>query len=410
MALPGEVDQGHPAVNGGRAADVVIVGGGVVGSSAAWRLREDGFTGRIVVVERDRSYARASSFLAMGGIRQQFASAVCVRMVQHSVRLWREFDTRMRTVTHAPHAWFRQRGYLFLADDTNAAALAARETAQADAGAVQQRLSVDAIRALVPGLALDDIRFGLFGADDGYANPREVLFGFRAAAEAAGVEYVEDVVGGVQTCGGRVTGVALASGARLDAPVIVNAAGAQAGRVAALAGLSVPVEPVRQLLFRCTLPHTWPSRFPMVIDPGGVHWRHDDALAPGDPDRIILAFTKWDEPAGENLDCDDVRWETEFYPALIRRLPAAVDVSDVHGWAGHYEMTPDHPPVLGEHPSLDGFIFASGFSGHGLMMSPATGLVVSELVRLGESRTFDIAPFAVDRFERGALVRDGATI
>ncbi len=396
---------------GGRgSADVVIIGGGVVGSSAAWRLREDGFIGRIVVVERDRSYARASSFLAMGGIRQQFASSVCVRMVQHSVALWRAFDTRLRTATHTPHAWFRQRGYLFLADDTNAATLAAREAAQADAGAVQQRLSVDEIRALVPGLALDDIHFGLFGPEDGYANPREVLFGFRAAAEAAGVEYLEDTVTGVQIRGGRVTGITLASGGRLDAPVVVNAAGALAGRVAALAGLSVPVEPVRQLLFRCTLPRGWPSRFPMVIDPGGVHWRHDDALAPGDPDRLILAFTKWDEPAGENLECDDVRWATEFYPALIRRLPAAVDVSDVHGWAGHYEMTPDHNPVLGEHPSLGGFIFASGFSGHGLMMSPATGLVVSELVRLGESRTFDIAPFAVDRFERGGLVRDGATI
>ncbi|HUU35719.1 MAG TPA: FAD-dependent oxidoreductase, partial [Vicinamibacterales bacterium] len=171
-------------------ADVVIIGGGVVGSSAAWRLRQDGVTGRIVVVERDRSYARASSFLAMGGIRQQFGSTVCVRMVQYSLRLWREFDTRLRTATHTPHAWFRPRGYLFLADDTNAEALAAREAAQARAGAVQQRVSVDEIAALVPGLALDDIRFGLLGPEDGYANPREVLFGFRAAAEAADVDYV----------------------------------------------------------------------------------------------------------------------------------------------------------------------------------------------------------------------------
>lgn len=391
-------------------ADVVIIGGGVVGSSAAWRLRQDGFTGRIVVVERDASYTRASSFLAMGGIRQQFGSAVCVRMVQYSVRLWREFDTRLRTATHTPQAWFRQRGYLFLADEGNADALTAREAAQAGAGAVQRRLTVDEIAALVPGLALDDIRFGLFGPDDGYANPREVLFGFRAAAEAAGVTYLTDEVTGVHTAGGRVTGVQLAGAGRLDAALVVNAAGALAGRVAALAGLTVPVVPVRQLLFRCTLPGRWPSRFPMVIDPGGVHWRHDDAVAPGDPDRIILAFTKWDEPEGENLTCDDVRWESEFYPALVRRLPAAVDVRDVHGWAGHYEMTPDHNPVIGEHPALSGLIFASGFSGHGLMMSPATGLAVSELVRFGESRTFDLAPFAVDRFERGAFVRDGATI
>ncbi|MGE0816591.1 MAG: NAD(P)/FAD-dependent oxidoreductase [Vicinamibacterales bacterium] len=392
------------------AADVVIVGGGVVGSAAAWRLKTDGFRGRVVVVERDRTYARASSFLAMGGIRQQFGSRVCVRMVQHSVALWRAFDERMKTSTHAPRAWFRQRGYLFLADDTNAEALAAREAAQAGAGVVQRRLTVDEIRTLVPGLWLDDIRFGLFGPDDGYANPREVLFGLRAAAEAAGAEYVEDDVQAVVAAGGRVTGVRLARGGRLDAPVVVNAAGALAGRLAASAGLAVPVEPVRQLLFRCTLPGEWPSRFPMVIDPGGVHWRHDDGLALGDPDRIVLAFTKWDEPPGENFECDDVRWENEFYPALVRRLPAAVDVTDVHGWAGLYEMTPDHNPVLGAHPALGGLIFASGFSGHGLMMSPATGLVVSELVRLGESRTFDITPFAVDRFERGAAVRDGATI
>ncbi len=391
-------------------ADVVIIGGGVVGSAAAWRLRHDGFTGRVVVVERDRTYARASSFLAMGGIRQQFGSRVCVRMVQHSVALWREFDERMRTPTHTPRAWFRERGYLFLADDRNADTLAAREAAQAEAGATQRRLTVDEIRALVPGLMLDDIRFGLFGPEDGYANPREVLFGLRAAAVAAGAEYLDDEVVEIDTRGGRVIGVTLADGGFLSAPVVVNAAGAMAGRVARMAHLDVAVEPVRQLLFRCTLPVTWPSRFPMVIDPGGVHWRHDDALAPGDPDRIILAFTNWDEPAGENLTCDDVRWESEFYPALVRRLPAAVDVTDAHGWAGHYEMTPDHNPVLGEHPGLGGFIVAAGFSGHGLMMSPATGLVVSELIRHGESRTFDIAPFAVDRFERGAFVRDGATI
>lgn len=391
-------------------ADVVIVGGGVVGCATAWRLRSDGCTGRVVVVERDRTYARASSFLAMGGIRQQFALPVCVQMVQHSVELWKTFDERMRTPSHSPRTWFRQRGYLFLADDTNAEMLAARAAAQAAAGVTQRRLTVDEIRALVPGLALDDIRFGLFGPDDGYANPREVLFGLRAAAEAAGAEFVDDEVVGMDTEGGRVSGVRLGSGATIHAPFVVNAAGALSGRVAALAGVTLAVEPVRQLLFRCTLPSPWPTRFPMVIDPGGVHWRHDDPIAPGDPDRIVLAFTNWDEPAGERFDCDDVRWENEFYPALVRRLPAAVDVTDVHGWAGLYEMTPDHNPVLDEHPALGGFIVASGFSGHGLMMSPATGLVVSELVRFGESRTFDITPFAADRFERGPVVRDGATI
>jgi glycine/D-amino acid oxidase-like deaminating enzyme len=167
---------------------------------------------------------------------------------------------------------------------------------------------------------------------------------------------------------------------------------------------------MRQMLFRATLPTMWPYRFPMVIDPGGVHWRHDDPITDGDRDSIIVAFTKWDEPVGENFAADERRWFTEFHPALVRRLPTFSRLTDVHGWAGLYEMTPDHNPVLGEHPALRGMVFASGFSGHGLMMSPATGKIVSEIVRTGCSTTFDVSIFAPDRFERGALVHDAATI
>jgi glycine/D-amino acid oxidase-like deaminating enzyme len=180
--------------------------------------------------------------------------------------------------------------------------------------------------------------------------------------------------------------------------------------LASLAGLPVPIEPMRQMLFRCTLPQPWPYRFPMLIDPGGVHWRHDDATEPGGVDQIILAFTNWREQPGENFVPDAKRWHKDFYPAMVNRVPGLREVSGVHGWAGLYEMTPDHNPVLGPHPDLSGFIFANGFSGHGLMMSPATGKIVSELVRLGRSETFDVGVFAPDRFARGALVHDAATI
>jgi glycine/D-amino acid oxidase-like deaminating enzyme len=130
----------------------------------------------------------------------------------------------------------------------------------------------------------------------------------------------------------------------------------------------------------------------------------------GEPDRIVAAFTKWNEPVGENFAADHSRWESEFLPALVRRVPAFRDLRQPEGWAGLYEMTPDHNPVLGEHPALAGLIFANGFSGHGLMMSPATGKIVSEILRLGRSETFDVSVFAPDRFERGALVHDAATI
>jgi glycine/D-amino acid oxidase-like deaminating enzyme len=392
------------------AADVVIVGGGVVGSSAAWHLRQHGFAGRIVVVERDPSYRRASAFLAMGGIRQQFCTPVTVRMVQHSVALWRVFDERMSTPDHHPRAWFRERGYLFLADAGTAAALMARYEAERRAGAVVQMLSREDIHALVPDLALDDILFGILGPEDGYANPREVLAGFRHGAQAAGAEFVTAEVSAIEQAGGRVAGVRLADGSAIAAPVVVNAAGAWGGRLARAAGLDVPIEPMRQMLFRAALPRRWPHRFPMVVDPGGVHWRHDDPVEPGDTDGIIVAFTKWDEPTGENFAADLSRWERECLPALVRRLPALGGLTGMRGWSGLYEMTPDHNPVLGEHPALGGFVFANGFSGHGLMMSPATGVIVSEIVRLGRSETFDVGIFAPDRFARGALVHDAATI
>jgi FAD-dependent oxidoreductase domain-containing protein 1 len=392
------------------AADVVIVGGGVVGSSIGYHLRHDGFTGRIAVIERDDTYARSSSNLAMGGIRQQFGSTVNIRLAQYSIAFYKDFDRRMSVGGHTPRAWFRQRGYLFLVDEPSVAIFERRHAILHERGAHVRRLVVDEIRAMLPDLFVDDLVFGLIGTDDGYANPKEVLRGFRAGATAAGVEYMRDEVVEIRHADGRVTGVRLASGEAVDSPIVVNAAGPYAGRVAALAGLQQPVEPVRQHLFRCDLPKPWPYRWPMTIDPGGVHWRHDDPVESGQPDRIILAKTKLDEPSGENFACDDERWLADFYPDLVRRVPAFRDVSGVYGWSGLYEMTPDHNPMIGEHPELAGFFMANGFSGHGLMMAPATGKVVSELIRTGRADTVDVSDLSIERFRRGELFWDEAMI
>ena len=391
-------------------AEVVIIGGGVVGSSIGYHLRQDGFAGRVVIAERDDTYTRASSNLAMGGIRQQFGSSVNIRLAQYSIEFYREFDTRMSVQGHTARAWFRQRGYLFLVDTASVERFERRYAILTARGARTTRLSVDEIRTKLPDLFVDDLAFGLIGPDDGYANPKEVLRGFRAAASAAGVEYVRAEVTAVRHEGGRVSGVTFGSGERLDAPIVVNAAGPFAGQVAKLANLEQPVQPVRQHLFRCDLPRHWPYRWPMTIDPGGVHWRHDDPVERGQPDRIILAKTRLDEPEGENFACDESRWVVDFYPDLVRRVPAFKDVRLVEGWAGLYEMTPDHNPMIGEHPRLAGFFMANGFSGHGLMMAPATGKVVSELIRCGRSETIDVSDLSVERFERGALFWDEAMI
>ena len=389
---------------------IVIVGGGVVGSSIAWHLRTGGCKREVTVVERDPTYRRASSFLAMGGVRQQFSSAANIRLAQHSVRFYERFDTAMRTPGHEPRAWFRQRGYLFLANDATAERFERRYALQRALGARVERLDLAAIRTLAPDLALDDIRFGVFGPDDGYADPREVLAGFRHAAAAAGAIYVTGEVTGLRLRGGRVHGVTLDGGVSLDAGAVVNAAGPFAARLAALADLDLPVTPVRQHLFRCALPHRWPYRFPVVIDPGGVHWRHDDPLAPGDPDRIIAARTRLDEPPGENFDCDADRWTQDFRPPLVARLPAFEAIEPTEGWAGLYEMTPDHNPILGEHPELAGFHLANGFSGHGLMMAPATGAALAEILTTGVSSSLDVSAFDPGRFARGEEFRDDAMI
>ena len=394
----------------GTTGTIVIVGGGVVGSSIAYHLRRDGHAGRVVVVERDASYARASSFLAMGGMRQQFSSAVNVQLAQYGIGFYAEFDRSMRVPGHTPRVNFRQRGYLFLVDDASSDRFAARVERQRRLGGRVERLSLDQIRTLVPDVRLDDIRFGVFGPDDGYGEPREVLAGFRAAATAAGASYVTAEVIDLTERSGRVAGVVLDSGERVMAEAVVNAAGPFAPRLAAMAGVDLPVQPVRQHLFRCALPIHWPYRFPMVVDPSGVHWRHDDPKTASEPDRLVVAHTRLAEPPGENFTCDYSRWESDFQSPLVGRVPRFAPLELVEGWAGLYAMTPDHNPLLGEHPDALGFFLANGFSGHGLMIAPAVGKVLSELIRTGRAMTIDVRCLDPGRFARGEPVHDEAMI
>lgn len=390
-------------------AEVVIVGGGVVGCSIAWHLRHDGFTGRVAVVERDSTYARASSSLAMGGIRQQFSSAANVGMAKYSVDFYERFDDTMSAGAFRSDAWIRQRGYLFLVDADGVERFEHRLEAQRTLGVAVERWSVDRIRERVPDLMLDDIVFGVFGPRDGYADPKRVLAGFRAGAEHVGAEFVTGEVTSIERAHGSVVAVRVGE-TRVETRIVVNAAGAYAAHVGRMVGVELPVHPVRQQLFRCELPKTWPYRFPMVIDPSGVHWRHDDARSPGGIDRIVVARTNVDEPEGENFSCDSSRWARDYAPPLARRMPAFSGLEPVEGWAGLYEMTPDHNAIIGEHPAVRGFFLANGFSGHGLMMAPATGKAVSDLVRNGASRTIDVSAFRIARFAHGTLLHDDALL
>jgi FAD-dependent oxidoreductase domain-containing protein 1 len=394
-------------------AAVIVVGGGVIGSSIALRLRQKLRGAPVVVVERDPSYARASSRLATGGIRQLYESTLNVAMARYGIEFYRHFDQLTAACGTPSRVWFRQRGYLFLADEGNAARMERRYAAQRIAGARVERLTRQQVADHVPGLATHDVAFALFGPDDGYLDPREVLRGLRAMATTAGVDYLHGAVVNIERGGGRVTGARVTSSDgehEIAAPVVVNAAGAFASTVARTAGLALPIEPVRQHLFRLELEAPLQSRIPMVFDPDGTHWRLDDRRTDTDPECLIIGRSRAEEPPGENFECDRARLDGEMLPTVARRHPALRIRSVVDGWAGLYEMTPDHNALLGEHPSLPGLVVAAGFSGHGLMMAPATGLAIAELIADGESKTFDIAPLAVDRFERGQPFIDGALV
>lgn len=395
-----------------RSADVVIVGGGVIGSSIALQLRQRRGDLRVIVVERDPLYARASSRLAAGGIRQLYGSRLNVAMAQHSVPFYQQLDALTATTHRPSRAWFRQRGYLLLADAACAAQLDRRFELAQESGARVERWTSARAREHVPGLITDDIELAVFGPEDGYLDPREALAGMRTLAEHAGAEYLHGELREVERSAGRVTGIHVAVGDeqhRIDAPIVVNAAGAFAAAVATAAGVSVPITPTRQTQFRLELEAPLASRIPMMFDPDGTHWRLDDARSAGEPDRLVLGRSNDAEPVGEQFDVDLARLDV-LLATLRNRYPAARMARVAEAWAGLYEMTPDHNGIIGVHPELNGFVIAAGFSGHGLMLAPATGIAVAELV-LGVPRpTFDVAPLAVDRFARGVPFLDDAMV
>jgi FAD-dependent oxidoreductase domain-containing protein 1 len=385
-------------------AEVVIIGGGVVGSSIAFNLLADGFKGKIVVLERDPTYEHASSSLATGGVRQQFGTAINIQLSRYSVRFYERFDEIMTVDEEKGHAEFQQVGYLFLGNQQNWPALRRRLAVQRDHRVAVEVLNRDAIHRIVPGLTTDDLEGATFGPKDGVLDPSGVLQGFVRKAKSLGAEFMHDEVVEITRDNQGVSGIRTKKEVHVASRLVVNAAGPWAREVARAAGVDIPVVPVRRQIFVCLPSSEVQCRFPLVIDPGGAHWRSETG------GRILVAKAKRDEPPGFNFTWDRSYFTDEIWPELAHRYPPFDRLRLERGWAGLYAVTPDENAIYGEHPELRGFYLANGFSGHGLMMAPATGKVMSEILRLGASKTIDVSCLSLERFETGELIREEAVI
>jgi len=383
-------------------AEVVIVGGGIVGASIAWHLTEAGCR-NVLILERESHQGKGSTGKSMGGVRAQFATRPNIQMSLYSIPFYASFDERL-----GQPGGYRGQGYMFVATkQAHLDYLQTNQKLQKSLGLRQARMiSRDDIVTTVPQLRADDILGGSFCPTDGFVDPYSVMVGFTTSAcEKGATIWRSTEVTAIHRDGAGIIGVETTRGP-VSAPVVVNAAGAWAAQVAALAGIELPVEPMRRMLIPTEPFDAVSHEIPMVIDmSNGFHFRPESL-------GFLLAWNDPDEKMGFN---------TNFEPAFIEKvLTRAADrvpcfenlaVNPKRAWAGLYEMSPDHHCIIGPVDGLKGFFCANGFSGHGVMHAPATGKMVSDLVLRGNTSVVDnVEVLSPGRFARGELLHETAIL
>ena len=379
--------------------DVVIIGGGIVGSSIAYHLANDGLNGRIAVFEKDPTYEFSSTTLSAGGVREQFSAEVNIRISQYSIDFYEKFDEVMAANGEKAHAGFRQRGYLFLGNEKNWPLIKSHFQLQKSLGAKVELLSMEETLKRIPHLDPEGLVGASFGRRDGYLDPYGTLQGFIKKARSLGVNYVYDEIADILKEGTRVTGVVTRKGERYSAGIIVNAAGPWAAEVGRMAGVNLPVDAVRRMIFVFQPSEIFDYDLPLVIDVSGLYFRHETGKV------IMTGMSILDEPPGFNFKVDNSFFNQTMWPILADRIPVFDRLKLIKGWAGLYEINRlDSNALLGAHPELEGFYMAIGFSGHGFQQAPAVGKAISELIRLGRYETMDVSPLHYNRTFTGRLV------
>ncbi len=382
-------------------ADVVIIGGGIVGSSIAYHLTAAGCRS-VVVLERESATGKGSTGKSMGGVRAQFSTPVNIRMSLYAIPFYASFEDRLGYPCD-----YRPQGYLFCAtSERHMTYLRTNYEKQVALGLKDVRLLQGGeIRAMFPQLRGDDIVGGSFCATDGFVDPYSAMNGFMAWAADHGATLCKNAaVTGIVADQKGIAGVETARGA-LSTHKIVNCAGAWAGEIAKMAGVDLPVTPLRRMLVRSEPFDQFPHSAPMIIDmSNGFHFRPEGR-------GFLLAWNDPEETPG---------FKTEFDPPFVEkiltraadRVPCFADlpVNPKRAWAGLYEMTPDHHPILGEAPGVAGFFLANGFSGHGVMHAPATGKILSDLILEGRTELIDASLLDLARFAESRMIHETAVL
>lgn len=378
-----------------RTADVVVVGGGVVGASAAYHLAAAG-AGRVLLLEREDRLAAGSTGACAGGFRTQFSSEVNIRLSQASVPMILGF-----TEEHGLPLDVVQHGYLFLVrDEAMWRDFVAANELQHSLGVQAELLGPERAGELAPGISLDGIVGAAYGPKDGIADPSGLTHGYATLARRAGAKIELGVpVTGIRTADERVMGVETADGS-VEAPVVVNAAGPWAGVLAATAGVELPIEPIpRHVLVTGAFPGA-PERRTLVIDAGTSFYFHREG--PG----VLMGMGTPNELPAFDTTPDEAFVADELLPTAVRVFPPIEEASVEHSWVGLYEMTPDRHPIIGEAPGVEGLYLANGFSGHGFQHAPVVGKLLAELVVEGRTTTVDISGLGLERFAAGKLARE----
>lgn len=389
--------------------DVVCIGGAMTGSSAAYFLSENpDFGGSVVVVEPDWTYDFANTTRAQNSIREQFTNELNIRLSRFGMDFMAHFHDNVQVDGESPALNFRGTGYMFIADTEARYEQLERESVdQLAAGAEVEMLRPGQIAERFPymdpdrlaGARVGGMREGSF---DGWA----LFQGMRQRALRNGVTYVKDRVVGLDVIGSRVTTVRLESGRSVGCGFVVNSAGCRAKQTAAMAGLDLPIElrARTSFVFDCRTPIE--TNVPLTVTPESVHFRREQQ-------HFMCGAVPLDDVAidPDDFEIRDDEFEELIWPTVAKYVPQFDQIGLVTSWGGQYDFnTLDQNLIIGPSSDVENFLFANGFSGHGLQQGPAVGRGLSELVAYGEYRTLDLSPLGYGRIERNEPIVEHAVI